>query len=97
MLSVMAPVESMQYEAGVRPPYTRFCPSLSCPTEPSAPPAPAALRPKQQVPSRATKAFVLAVKAKVVRRKVFMMITCCRAIIMAGKQYCFPVRFDAEV
>ena len=73
MLSVIAPVESIQYEAGARPPPTLFWPSLSWPTDPTAPPAPEAVRPKQQVSERATKALVPATRAAVVSRVVFMV------------------------
>ena len=74
VLSVIAPVESMQYEAGVRPPPTLFWPSLSWPTVPAAAPVPEAVRPKQQVLLRATKALAVATRAAVAKTVVFIMI-----------------------
>lgn len=61
LLSVMAPLESMQNCAGGSPPRTRFCPSPSWPMVPDTPPE--AERPKQQVLLLPTRAFAPAAKA----------------------------------
>lgn len=50
-------------------PTTLFCPSGSCPTL-----APDAVKPKQQVLARETRALVPAVRARATATKVFMML-----------------------
>lgn len=67
----MPPLESMQNDPAGRPPPILFCPSCSCPTVPEAPPD--AIKPKQQLLVRETRALVPAAKARVTATNVFML------------------------
>lgn len=63
---------SMQKDPAGRLPPILFCPSVSCPTVPEAPPE--AVKLKQQVLVRETRALAPAVKARATATNVFMVL-----------------------